>query len=391
MTRVLWINPALGIAGDMLLGALVDVGANEVFIRNQLCELDIAGWELDITATKRRGLACVDAKVITEKTDEHRSWSSIDALLTTGISLNSAVALGARSTFAALAKVESERHGIDRDDVHFHEVGATDALIDIVGVWAGLVSLDVDEVHSAPPGLGSGTVQSEHGLLAHPAPATLGLLRGVPVQGLDTSIETATPTGAALLRTMVDNWGPVPPGTLLRTGYGAGDHDPPTHANILGISLIETSEISRVSGILIESNIDDVSPEILGHLLTRALAEGADDAWVVPIVMKKSRPGHKIAILCSPALREAMVDLILRETGTLGLRSHRVTKDVAPRRTETVEVAGELIRIKIGPYGAKPESADVIRAAETLGSTARWVSAEAVQAWRGTEQDMNGR
>jgi len=380
MARILWINPALGVAGDMLLGGLLDVGADETLVRESLDGLGVTGWDLRVSTVHRRTISCLKADVTTEETQSHRSWSSIDALLA-GSRLEESVTAGARRTFALLADVEAERHGIARDEVRFHEVGAVDAIIDIVGCWAAIETIDIEAVHSAAPGLGVGTVQSAHGLLAHPAPATLALLQGVPIRGVDTAIETTTPTGAALLVTMVDHWGPVPSGTLLRTGYGAGDSDPSTHANILAIALVGQAEAADVEAMLVETNVDDVTPEMVGHLIDRALAEGADDAWVVPIVMKKSRPGHQIRILCSPAIHEHIADLILRETGTLGLRSYPVTKQVLARRVEQVEVAGEVVRIKVGPHGAKPESADVFRIAEAIGESARWVSAEAVAAW----------
>jgi len=319
--------------------------------------------------------------------DPHRTWSSIDELLASGAKHDDEVMSGARKTFAILADVEAERHSVGRDDVVFHEVGAIDAIIDIVGSWAALVSLDVDEVHSAPPALGAGTTRSEHGSLAHPAPATLALLMGSLIRSLDTSIAATTPTGAALLGTMVNTWGPVPAGTLVSTGYGAGDLDPQTHANILGVSVIDGKKAPDVPAILVESNVDDVTPEILGHLIARALAEGADDAWLVPIVMKKSRPVHQIRMLCSPILQEHMIDLILRETGTLGVRITSVAKHVASRKVEEVIVDGRPIRIKVGPYGAKPESADVVHVAEQTGKSALHVTAEAVQAWSTRRQD----
>ncbi len=387
MTRRLWLNPAFGIAGDMLLAALLDAGANEVFVRDVLKRLDLPGWDLESSRTTRRGLACLDVRVTVPEATPHRTWSSIDELLASGAKHDDEVMNGARKTFAILADVEAERHSVSRDDVVFHEVGAIDAIIDIVGSWAALVSLEVDEVHSAAPALGAGTTRSEHGLLAHPAPATLGLLMESPISGLDTSIETTTPTGAALLVTMVNTWGPVPAGTLVSTGYGAGDLDPQTHANILGVSVVDGNEAPDMSAVVVESNVDDVTPEILGHLIDRALAEGADDAWIAPIVMKKSRPGHQIRILCSPALQEHMIDLILRETGTLGVRILPIAKRVASRQIEEVVVDGMQVRVKVGPYGAKPESTDVIRVATETGKSALRVTAEALDAWAEDKRD----
>lgn len=381
MTRFLWLNPAFGIAGDMLLAALIDAGADERYVRDVLQRLDVRGWQLELSKTKRRGLASLNATITVEETSEHRNWSSIDQLLAMGAAEDNEVMTGARTTFARLAEVEAERHAVERDEVVFHEVGATDALIDIVGSWAALVSLGVDEIHSGPPGLGSGTTKTEHGLLGNPAPATLGLLRGSPIKGLDMPIETTTPTGAALLVTMVGTWGPIPSGTLLSSGYGAGDLDPQSHANVLGVSIVEGEGAPEVPAMLVESNVDDVTPEILGHLIDRAIAEGADDAWLVPVVMKKSRPGHQIRILCPPSLHAHIVDLVLRETGTLGVRSLPVSKHVVSRRMDEVKVFGESIRIKVGLYGAKPESADVIHVAERTGKTALQVAAEAQEEW----------
>lgn len=395
MARVLWINPAVGVSGDMLLGALIDVGADEGSVRKALETLDVPGWDLVVTEVERRGLRCRYAAVSAEVTEEPRTWSTIDALLA-GADLPRRVEDGARATFLRLAEVEAVRHGVDLDDVHFHEVGAVDAIVDIVGCWAALDALGVREVRSGPVGLGVGTVVSSHGVLPHPAPAVMSLLEGSPVVGVEAVQETATPTGVALLVTMVDGggvdgggvdgggvdaWGSCPAGTLIRSGIGAGSRDVATHPNVLSAMLIDTDDLPRVDAVLIETTVDDVTPEILGHVIDRALAAGADDAWLMPVVMKKSRPGHQLRVLCAPGLELEMIELVANETGTLGLRTYAVSKRVFSRTFDEVVVGGEMIRMKIGPYGAKPEADDVVRAAEATGRSARTVAAEAAAQW----------
>ncbi len=391
MARGLWLNPAFGVSGDMLLGALLDVGADIGSVRKALEALDVSGWELAVTEVDRRGLRCCRARVTTAVVEEPRTWSEIDGLLATA-DLLPRIRDGARATFRRLAEIEAEQHGVGRDEVHFHEVGAVDAIVDIVGCWAALDALDVaaNAVGSGPVGLGVGTVQSLHGVLPHPVPAVLGLLEGAPVVGVDSASETTTPTGAALLVTMVHEWGPVPEGRLGRSGLGAGSRDVATHPNALAAVTIDADRSITIDAVLIETTVDDVTPEILGHVVERALDAGADDAWIVPVVMKKTRPGHQLRILCAPLLRERLVDLVAAETGTLGVRTYRVEKHVFPRSFDEVLLDGELVRLKVGPHGAKPEAADVIRVADATGRSARSVAAEALVLWSGRRSDEEG-
>ncbi len=383
MAAALWVNPAVGVSGDMLLGAMVDIGADEHAVRGALEMLEVGGWELSFTEVDRRGLRCRHAVVVAEAGPEERTWSWIDDLLASS-GLSRKVADGARSTFKRLAEVEADRHGVDIDDVHFHEVGAVDAIVDIVGCWAALDALGVSEVRSGPVGLGVGTVMSSHGVLAHPAPAVLGLLEGIPVVGVNSTAETATPTGVALLATMVDEWGSIPSGLVRASGFGAGTRDAATHPNVLTAVMIDIIDSAVTDSVVIETNLDDVTPEILGQLVQRALDAGADDAWIVPVVMKKGRPGHKLSILCAPGLEAPLLSLVAIETGTLGMRTHGVTKRVLPRSFSEIELDGDTVRIKVGPYGAKPEAADVVRVADATGRSARSVSAEALGKWMST-------
>jgi uncharacterized protein (TIGR00299 family) protein len=381
VSRELWLNPGLGVAGDMLLGALLDVGASEDATRRQLEQLGVVGWELDVHPARRRGLRATRAEVRAETQHHHRPWSSIDRLLAE-CDLDGDVRAGARTTFRLLAEAEAGVHGIDVDEVHFHEVGAVDALVDIVGTWAALATLDVGRVVSAPVGLGAATVRTAHGLLPAPAPATLALLEGLPVAGIEAPFETATPTGVALLATLVDEWGPPPPGVVVANGFGAGGRDPDSHPNVVAAVLLDARQDRRVEAVLVETNLDDVSPEVLGHVIDEALRAGADDAWVTAITMKKSRPAHQLRVLCPPALAPLLVELVARETGTLGIRSFPVAKHVLPRSVTTVEVAGHRIDVKVGPHGAKPEHDQVIQAARMLRRSARSVADEVMFTWR---------
>jgi uncharacterized protein (TIGR00299 family) protein len=381
----LWCNPELGVAGDMVLASLLDAGADESFVRDQLAALPVEGWSLSVRPSTRRGLIASRVQVEAPAHDHHRPWSLIDAMLADS-SLDPDVAAGARRTFRALGAAEARVHGVDIDQVHFHEVGAVDAIVDIVGSWAALVSLGIDHVVCSAVGLGSGTAEMAHGRVPVPAPAVLEMLVGVPTVPVGATMETATPTGVALLVTMADRWGPPPAGTVVTTGRGAGTRDPDSHPNVVtAVVLDATGAESTVAATVLETNVDDVSPEVLAHVVERALSAGADDAWITPIVMKKGRPGHLVSVLCRPELADGLRELLAAETGTLGVRERQVTKHELPRRVEEVLVDGCQVRVKVGPHGAKPEHDDVARAASTLGRPLRDVAADALAAWRGAD------
>ncbi|MBS1836325.1 MAG: nickel pincer cofactor biosynthesis protein LarC [Actinobacteria bacterium] len=393
----LWINPAVGVAGDMLLAALIDVGASLQVLRDLVGTVGLPDWSLDTTRGTRRGITATAVTVSAPDHDHHRSWSTIDAMLAAA-ALPDPVRDGARATFRRLAVAEASVHGIGIDDVHFHEVGAVDAIVDVVGAWSGWFDLGMPTVTSAPVGLGTGTAPMAHGTLPTPAPATLELLRGHPSAPVDTDGETATPTGVAILTTMAEAWGPMPAGTIAAIGRGAGTWDPPTHANVLtvvryepatgptdvdaGIDVAVLLDAVLVDAVLIETTVDDVTPEVLGHVIDRALALGADDAWILPATMKKHRPGHEVRVLCRADLLPSVRDLLTSETGTLGLRESPVRKHELVRRSEVVDVDGHPVRIKIGPFGAKPEHDDVVAAATALGRPLRDVAADALAAPR---------
>jgi pyridinium-3,5-bisthiocarboxylic acid mononucleotide nickel chelatase len=376
----LWIDPSFGASGDMLLGALVGLGADVAAVRSGLASLPVTGWTIEASTTTRGGLSADRVTVTTHDHSHHRRWSEIDAMLAAAEALPARVRDGARRTFRRLGEIEASAHAVPLDAVHFHEVGAVDAIVDVVGVWLAIDLIGVAVVVSGPVGLGHGTVRGAHGVLPLPAPATAALLAGAPVRSLDVEMETCTPTGAALLATL-GTWGPIPSGVLLAQARGAGGRDPAGHPNVVTAHLVATGVAASdmvVGEVLLETNLDDVTPEVIGHTIDRLLAAGADDAWAVPIVMKKSRPAFELRVLCAVALAPSLRQILSEETGTLGIREVTVAKHVHPRHVDEVEIDGVIVRIKVGPHGAKPEHDDLVAAARATGRPLRALAAEAV-------------
>jgi len=386
MSSDLWIDPTFGASGDMLLGALAGLLDDPKDELANLDRLGLDGYEIEIGTTIRNGLTSTQVQVTASVHEHGRPWSVIDRLLTDA-DLPETVSEGARRSFRRLGEVEAAQHGVDIDDVHFHEVGAVDAIIDIVGVWLLFEALSrtkgpIANVVVAPVGMGHGTVEAAHGTLPLPAPATLALLAGCPVRRLDHEGETCTPTGAVLLTMLATEWGQIPDGRPGRVARGAGQRDPSTHPNVVSAVLIDGgSENSFVDAVLIETNVDDATPEVLAHTVERLLAAGCDDAWIVPIVMKKGRPGHEIRVLCRPDLAPAVRLLLVAETGSLGTRTSRVNKEELKRSTATVELRNATVSIKIGPHSAKPEHDDLVALAESTGIPIRLLAAEAIDIW----------
>lgn len=387
MSLSLWIDPTFGASGDMLLGALAGLLDDP---QRELAPLDrvgIDGYVIEIGPTIRNGLAATRVQVTTSVHTHGRHWSEIDRLLAEA-ELPHRVVDGARRSFRRLGEVEAAQHGVDINEVHFHEVGAVDAIVDIVGVWLLFDALirdngPIDRVAVGPVGLGHGTVEAAHGTLPLPAPATLALLDGCPVRSLDHEGETCTPTGAVLLATLATEWGRIPDGCPGPAGRGAGSRNPTTHPNVTSAVLIDDgSDGEVVDATLIETNVDDVTPEVLAHTTDRLLAAGADDAWIVPIVMKKGRPAHTIRFLCRPDLAPALRSVLAVETGSLGMRTSRVEKTEARRSTTTVDLRGATVSIKIGPNGAKPEHDDLRALAASTGVPLRLLVIEAINAWQ---------
>lgn len=376
---ITWINPVGGLAGDMLLGALLDAGAPLEGVRAAIASTGMTGWSLQAEAVSVGGVRATRAvvRVTDDATERHAK-----ELRTLVAGAHPAEVGGlAERALTAIAEVEAELHGADPDAVHLHEIGGLDTVVDTVGVAAALHLLGIESVHCAPLPLGAGVIASRHGPLPAPAPATVALLAKMraPVLGNGAEGETVTPTGAALLLAAAARFGPVPAMNLTAVGYGAGTRVTVGRPNVVQVLMGEAVGVT-VTQVVLETTLDDVTGEALGHVLEAALVAGAADAWISPATMKKSRPGHVLHVLAPLELEAQLVALILRETGSLGLRRTLVDKQVLDRSVTVVEVDGHRIAIKHGPWGAKPEHDDVSTAAAALGLPLREVAARALRA-----------
>lgn len=375
---ICWINPFTGLAGDMLLAALIDAGAPLERIRSAVAATGLTGW--DLTAERITDHALAATRIHVEVTDPHTERRAAEVLELASRAAPRPVAALAVAAVTAIAEAEARLHGADPADVHLHELGGHDTLVDIVGSAAALHALGVTDVVSAPLPLGRGRIDAAHGVLPCPAPATLALLAGAAVMGSDLPGETVTPTGAALLHATGARYGPPPPMTLGATGYGAGTRHLPDRPNVVSVSLgSPLVHVPDEDVVVLETNLDDVTGELLGHVITQALEAGALDAWTTPAVMKKSRPAQILHVLVHPHRERRLRDLVLAETGALGIRRIGATRTTLPRAFETVEVDGHPVRVKHGPYAAKPEHDDVAAAAAALGRPLRAVAADALQ------------
>ncbi|HEY8548186.1 MAG TPA: LarC family nickel insertion protein, partial [Acidimicrobiales bacterium] len=305
------------------------------------------------------------------------------------------VAERALATFRALAAVEGRLHRRPPEQVHFHEVGSIDAIVDIVGTCAALHVLGVDTVESSPVAHGTGMVRAAHGLLPNPPPAVVGLLRGAPTYGIDLPVELTTPTGAALLAANVTRWGPLPPLRIEATGFGAGSRELDGRPNavqvVLGESLADDeggdgdaspTGLARPGQpvVLLEANLDDATGEVLAHTVAALLEAGAHDAWLTPVVMKKGRPAHVVSALVDPALAEQVGRTLAAETGSLGFRGVTLERWPAARTVRTVEVEGLPVRVKVSPGRRKAEHDDAARVARRRGLPLREVLTRAESA-----------
>lgn len=371
------LDPFAGLAGDMFLAALLDAGAPLGDVRASIAATGLPGWELSVEQIVDHGLSATRVHVGGTNDQERGARELVDLA---SRAMPAPVAAAARAAMGALARVEARLHGVDEQSVHLHELGGHDTVVDIVGVCAALHHLGVDALHVAPLPIGRGTVTTRHGVLPVPAPATAALLDGCVTVGSDLPGETVTPTAAALIATLGVRWDLPPAFRQERVGYGAGSRRLGDRPNVAAVRLgtpIVPSDGERV--VELATTVDDVSGEILGHVIGRALAAGALDAWVVPAVMKKSRPGHVLHVLARPGDATRLRDLMLTETGSLGIRSYLVERHVAARRVITVEVDGRPVRVKVGPHSAKPEHDDVASVADALDLPLREVARRAIE------------
>jgi uncharacterized protein (TIGR00299 family) protein len=338
MVRVAYLDCFAGISGDMLLGALLDAGVFMEALREELAKLDIRGYSLEAAKVRRAGLAATQAKVRIEEDKPHRPAAEVIRLIRESL-LPDGDKAAAMAVFERLASVEGEIHGASPESVELHELGSLDTIIDVVGAVAGLRLLGVAELYASPLPAGSGVVNTAHGTLPVPAPATLRLMTRVnaPISRLDWPGEVTTPTGAAIVTTLAKFERPAM--TLTGMGHGAGSRDPEDRPNVLRLWLGERED-GRQTMLLLETNVDDVTGEVLGYVQERLFSAGAADVWFSPIQMKKNRPAVKLSVLCASEKENEMLAVLLTETSTLGVRASEVRRHEAQR--ETFEFASSL-------------------------------------------------
>ncbi|HET6551113.1 MAG TPA: nickel pincer cofactor biosynthesis protein LarC [Solirubrobacter sp.] len=370
---ILYVDCIGGVAGDMLLGALLDAGAT--------VELPL-GLTLDTGTAVRHGITATTVTVRGEADPPHRDWGTIRALIDE-LGLPERARARAQDAFARLAVAEGKIHGIEPERVHFHEVGAIDAIGEVIGVALALESLGIDRVVCSPLPAGRGFVRAAHGRLPLPAPATLELLRGAPLYGVELEQELVTPTGAALVASLAGEYGPLPRMTLAGTGYGAGTRDLEALPNV--VRAIVGSEATSGAVSLIEANLDDLLPELAPDAAAACFDAGALDVWTTPAQMKRGRPGFVLSALTRPESERAVAEAMLRETSTLGVRIAHLDRIELERESRTVEIAGEPVRVKVGRLDGRvvnlaPEHADCERAARITGTPTKTIWARALAA-----------
>jgi pyridinium-3,5-bisthiocarboxylic acid mononucleotide nickel chelatase len=348
MMKTLYFDCFAGASGDMILGAMVAAGVERNYLREQLSLLPVSGFHIDFETVSRSGLSATYARVETEPEHKHRHLSDIRQIIETS-ALSAAVKQRAIAIFTRLAEAEARVHNEPVEHVHFHEVGAIDAIVDVVGAAICFDALQIDRFVCSPVHVGSGMVKMAHGQFPVPPPAVTELLRGVPFYATEIKGELLTPTGAAIITTVCSEYGPIPRMTTETSGYGAGTREYQNFPNVLRVLIGETEDAGATDERLwmIETNLDDASPQIIGHVMDRVLESGALDCFFTPVLMKKNRPGVLLSVLCSPSEKEVVMKLLFTETTTLGVRSYEVTRRGLQRSVVRVETPYGPIDVKV--------------------------------------------
>jgi uncharacterized protein (TIGR00299 family) protein len=374
--RICYLDVFSGISGDMLVGALADAGADSNAITDAVRSL-IAGAAVSFEKVKRGGIAASKFHVAAAEAAKHQHLSGIVKMIE-GAPLPDRVKQSATAVFQRLGEAEAAVHQVPVEKVHFHEVGALDSIADIVGACLGFELLDVNAIYSSPLNLGSGTVKGEHGVMPVPAPATAALVADKPVYSRGPAVELTTPTGAAVAVTLAREFGPLPPMRIAAVGYGAGDRDFAEQANVLRVFVGEPSGATEATSVVvIEANIDDSSPQVLGYTVERLLEAGALDATLEPLEMKKGRPGTLLRVIATPEQRTELAHIIFHETTTLGIRVYNAERLVQPRRSVEVETPHGKVRVKVSDHSFAPEYEDCRALARETGAALKDVIAEA--------------
>ena len=383
-----------GISGDMTLGALVDAGCPVEYLRSELQSLDVPGWTLSAEKVWKNGMAATSVKVATEDRQKHRALSTILEIIGKS-KIAPQVRDRAAAIFEKLGRAEAYVHDAPLEKVHFHEVGAVDAIVDIVGACIGFDALGVAKFASSPLNVGGGTTKMAHGVLPVPTPATARLLQGAPTYSNGVQKELVTPTGAAIIATLCESFGPQPAMTVSSIGYGAGTLDLEHQPNVVRIMIGEVAEKSTTAELgfdeeiaVIEANLDDMNPQIYGHFQERAFSAGALDVYTTPVQMKKNRPGTLLTILCKPSDTNALMSLIFAETTTFGARTYSAQRRALPRESVNVNTVYGDVRIKLSRVNGRilhvaPEFDDCRKLATEKNVPLQQVISEALRRYQG--------
>ncbi len=372
--KILYYDCFAGISGDMNLGALIDLGVDANYLKTELEKLNIEGFHLDIKTDQRRGITGTKAEVVIEnqENEKHRHLRHVEEIVNNS-SLSEQVKTNALKIFDLIAVAEAKVHNIPKQAVHFHEVGALDSIADIVGAAICLDYLKVNKVMSSPIQLGGGTVKCAHGIMPVPAPATAEIVKNIPIKTGLVNHEATTPTGAAILVATVDEFTDQITLPITKTAYGIGNRDSEV-PNVLRVHLLENvqavQDVDTEEAVLLESNIDDMNPEHYDFILEKLFQTGASDAWLVPIIMKKSRPAIQLSVLCKAGLAEKLKAIVFTHSTSIGIREYRVRKNMLRREEITVETDYGPVRVKNSYYNgklvrSKPEFDDCKKLAET--------------------------
>lgn len=375
MTRIAYLDCFAGISGDMLLGALIDVGWPEHNLRELIGKLKLGDVQLKVERVSKRGIGATQVNIVSSPYQPHRGLRDLASIVMQA-ELSQPIQERAISALTLLAEAESQVHGVPVDRIHFHEVGAVDTIVDIVGALTGFEELDIEEVYCGALPWSRGTVKTEHGILPVPPPAVALLLRDVPVVGADIEGETVTPTGATLARTLAKQFGAMPSMRVRNVGYGAGQRDWPDRPNVLRLTIGEAQETT--DGLIVERlvqlscNVDDMNPEWYASLMKQLQDANALDVWLTPVQMKKNRPGIVVEVLCRSEDAAKLRDDLFRHSTTLGVRETEVTRHSLPRRIETIDTCYGTVRMKVatlsdGTVRASPEHEDCVSRANERG------------------------
>ncbi|HWT03449.1 MAG TPA: nickel pincer cofactor biosynthesis protein LarC [Pyrinomonadaceae bacterium] len=387
--KTLYFDCFAGASGDMILGALIGVGVDPRLLTEQLSLLDVPGYEVSFETVDRSGISATRALVRTDEERAHRHLSHILKIINDSRLADSVKERAAR-IFTRLAEAEAKIHNVPVERIHFHEVGALDAIVDVVGACVGFELLNVERFVSSELHVGSGMVEMAHGRFPVPPPAVAELLKDAPVYSSDIRGELVTPTGAAVISTVCSEFGPLPKMRIERTGYGAGGREYENFPNVLRLMLGESEAGEAATDerlVMVETNIDDMSPQVYGHVMSEALRRGALDCYLTPVQMKKNRPGTLLSVLCRPADRDALCQFLLAETTTLGVRFYEVTRRALGRETVKVETEFGEISVKVARLGGgaakgMPEYEECRAAAERAGVPLLEVERAALAAFR---------